>query len=185
MIASSLTEIRCWWQQGSDLVVLLIETISNTSATQLWFPLCITNGNWCWKWFPDSMFLITHFHTVLYSIWILWGGFVSADGNLLTAMGAKAVLQIKKSSSDFRICKSPKQVHHIATSSLSDSCFWKRAKWFSFALPQPWHFYTLHSFLWLPAASQLLFSSYLPLLLQTQPIWALVPSHMHLSKLHP
>lgn len=45
--------------------------------------LYITNGNLCWKWFPASAYLITPVHTVPYSIGILWGRFVSADGSPL------------------------------------------------------------------------------------------------------
>lgn len=75
-----------------------------------------TNGNLCWKWFPDSMYLITLVRTVPYSICILWGGFVSADGSPLSAMRTKAVLEIKTSSSDFRIFYFPKhEVYHIPT----------------------------------------------------------------------
>lgn len=54
------------------------------------------------------MYLITPGHTVPYSICILWGRFVSADGSPLSGMRTKAVPETKTGSSDFRIYYSPK-----------------------------------------------------------------------------
>lgn len=81
---------------------------TNTLTPQLLWLLYLANGNLCWKWFPDSMYLITLVHTGPYSICTLWGRFVSADGSPLSGMRFKAVLEIKTSSSDFKICYSPK-----------------------------------------------------------------------------
>lgn len=64
------------------------------------------------------MYLITRAHTVAYSICILWGRFVSADGSLLSAMRTKAVLEIKTGSSDFRICNCSSLSHSHSISLL-------------------------------------------------------------------
>lgn len=112
-----------YWQKHS---------LSYTLTPQLLLFFYTTNGNLCWKWFPDSMYLITLVHTVPCSICTLWGRFVSADGSPLSAMRTKAVLEIKTSSSDFRICYSPK--HKFITFPQYLLVVWSFQFWYFFFL---------------------------------------------------
>lgn len=65
------------------------------------------------------MYLITLVHTVPYSICILWGWFVNADGSQFSGMRTKAVLEIKTGSSDFRICYPPQNTRLSHSHSIS------------------------------------------------------------------
>lgn len=124
------------------------------------------------------MYLITRAHTVAYSICILWGEFVGADGSVLSAMRTKAVLEIKTGSSDFRICNCSSLSHSHSSSLLfgllvliqlfPDKQVVKMLH--VFFLHHLDAFYPLHSFFLITlSVSPLLFSSYLPLLLRAAP----------------